>query len=94
MNNLLITADFDIRLIDHSRAFRSFSGLQDPDQLVRFSRTLVGHLERLTFEQLKPEVGRYLSDARIERLLDRRDAILELVKVRVAARGESAVFYR
>jgi len=93
MNNLLITEDFEVRLIDHSRAFRVSRELKAPARLTRFSGALLEGLEALTFDRLKQEVGRYLSDARIARLLDRRDAILELARNLIATRGAAAVVY-
>jgi hypothetical protein len=93
MNNLLITADFDLRLIDHSRAFRMRRTLSNPENLPRFSRTLLDGIRALTRDGLKREVGRYLDDGQIDRLLLRRDAILELAKARVAEKGEAAVLY-
>lgn len=93
MNNLLITADFGVRLIDHSRSFRGNRDLRHPEKLTRFSRSLLEGLETLTFDGLKAQVGRYLSNARIERLLERRDAILALSRQRVTELGEAAVIY-
>ena len=45
-NNVLITEDFDLRLIDHSRAFRPYDKLKSPEVLTQFSRELLeGHQE-------------------------------------------------
>ena len=33
LNNILITKDFQIRLIDHSRSFRPFDTLKEPKDL-------------------------------------------------------------
>lgn len=92
-NNMLITADFDLRLIDHSRAFRPFSELQEPATLRKFSRPLLAGLERLEYGDLRGRLSRYLRDAQIKALLARRDLILALVKERVAREGEAAVLY-
>jgi hypothetical protein len=94
LSNLLITSDFRIRLIDHSRSFRENQDLRHPERLTAFSQTLLDGLERLTKDGLEAEVGRYLSNAQIERLLARRDAILELARRRIAERGEDVVFYQ
>jgi len=94
MNNLLITEDFQIRLIDHSRSFRSNRGLQHPEKLSRFSRSLLEGLERLNADVLEKEIGYYVGNDRIERLLDRRDAILALARERVERFGEDAILYR
>lgn len=93
LNNILVTADYDLRLIDHSRSFRPFDALEKPESLTMFSRALLAGIERLEFEDLKKRIGRHLRDGQIRSLLARRDAILALVKARVAAEGEAAVLY-
>jgi len=93
LNNILVTADFDLRLIDHSRAFRPFDDLKDPDELTMFSRQLLAGLEKLEFDPLKKQLRKYLRDGQIRSMLKRRDAILALVKERVAKEGEAAVLY-
>lgn len=92
--NLLVTEDFQVRLIDHSRSFRENRGLRNPDQLARFSRSLLDGLTRLDRDILRKRIGRYVSNAQIDRLLDRRDAILALAQQRVTEQGEAAVIYR
>jgi hypothetical protein len=92
--NILITHDFEIRLIDHSRSFRTNRSLTKPELLQRFSRSLLEGLKRLEKNDLEKRVDGHLSSAQIERLLQRRDAILELVQERIAERGEDAVFYK
>lgn len=93
LNNVLITEDFDLRLIDHSRAFRPFDTLMEPEGLTKFSRSLLSGLEKLEFADLKKRMGKYLRDGQIRSLIKRRDAILALVKERVAKEGEAAVLY-
>jgi hypothetical protein len=93
LNNILITKEFELRLIDHSRSFRAMKELRDPSQLTRFSRSLLDGLTKLEYQDLRKRVGRYLTDAQVRTLLARRDAILALAKVLVAARGEAAVIY-
>jgi hypothetical protein len=93
-NNILITKDFELRLIDHSRAFLAYSDLRKPEELTRFSRSLLAGIERLTRDDLRRQVGRSIETAKVNAMLERRDKILELVRTRVGERGEDAVFYR
>jgi hypothetical protein len=93
LNNILITQDFDLRLIDHSRAFRPVNELRNPEQLTRFSKSLLDALPKLEFQDLKKRFGRYLIDRQLHALLKRRDAILTLARQRIAERGEAAVIY-
>ena len=45
-DNLLITTDWTISIVDHTGAFRARRELQDPDSLVRCPRTVLGRLRR------------------------------------------------
>ena len=94
LNNLLITEDWKIRLIDHSRTFRPFNQVKDPKQLTRFSRALLEKITELNEPVLKERVGKYLTTYQIQGLLKRRDAILALSKKLIAEKGAGAVLYR
>lgn len=94
LDNLLITDDWTIRLIDHSRTFRPFDQLKDPQKLTTFSRSLLTRLEALNEPMLKEHLGKYLSPYQIQGLLKRRDAILALSRKLVAEKGEGAVLYQ
>ena len=50
-------------------------------------------IKKLNQAELKKRVGRYLTAGQIERMLQRRDAILALAAKRVAELGEAAVIY-
>lgn len=92
-NNILVTKDFEIRLIDHSRSFRPFDTLKAPRDLARFSKSLLEGIQRLEEKDLTAHLGRYLTLAQIRGLLKRRDAILALANKTVEQRGESVVLY-
>ena len=93
LNNVLVTRDFDLRLIDHSRSFRENKELKDPRALHRFSRSLLDGIKKLEFDPLKKRIGRWLLDNQIRAMLARRDAILALAAAHVKDRGEAAVIY-
>jgi hypothetical protein len=93
MNNILITADWDLRLIDHSRSFRTTKELKDPKLFTRFSRDLVEGIKKLEYQDMRKKIGKYLMDEQIKTMLVRRDLILKLVSERVAAIGEEKALY-
>jgi hypothetical protein len=93
MKNILITADWNLRLIDHSRSFRSTKELKDPSLFTRFSRDLVVGIKKLEYQDMRKKIGKYLMDEQIKAMLVRRDLILKVVDMRVAALGEAKVFY-
>jgi len=88
LNNLLITKEWEIVLIDHSRAFREWDRLKDPQQLTRFSKSLLEGLRRLNKADLDSRLGQYLTPNQINSLLKRRDLILQLAAKLAAERGE------
>ena len=94
LGNLLITSDWKIRLIDHSRTFRPFEELKNPKQLTMFSRTLLANIKKLDEPTLQEHLGKYLSPAQIRGILQRRDAIIALSDKMVAETGEGEVLYQ
>jgi hypothetical protein len=93
LNNILITKDFQLRLIDHSRSFRPFDTIKQAGDLTRFSRSLLEGTQKLEEHDLTARLGRHLTPFQIQGLLKRRDAILALARKMVEQRGESVVLY-
>jgi hypothetical protein len=94
LQNLLITKDWELVLIDHSRAFRTLTMLKSPKDLDRFSRSLLEGITKLTQQNLTEKAGKYLPKPQIEGILKRRDQILALAKKMAQEKGEGAVFYQ
>jgi hypothetical protein len=94
LKNIQVTSDFNIRLIDHSRTFRVNQGLKKPETILKFSRSLLDSIGKLDKNSLKKQMGEYLTGPQIDRLLQRRDALLALAKKAVAEKGEAAVLYK
>ena len=93
LKNILVTENFEVRLIDHSRSFRTNRELTRPQDLTRFSKALLEGIQKLEKQDLKKKTGRWLRDDQIDRMLQRRDAILALAKKHIAERGEGNVIY-
>ena len=91
--NMLITPNWRIWLIDHSRSFRSLKGLREPEGLLRFSRSLLDGIRRLDEDMLKERLNDYLTTSQIRGILARRDLILERAEELIAERGEDRVLY-
>jgi hypothetical protein len=92
-DNLLITEDFKVRLIDHSRSFRPNAELRNKEDLTRFSRPLVAKIEQLTRATVERRLGDYLSLSQLEGLMKRRQLILDRVRELTKQVGEKAVLY-
>lgn len=90
LGNILYTNDWRVWAIDHTRAFRRSSSPPNLADLNRLDRGVFEGLKALEFATLKKEIGRYLTDVEIRRLLSRRDAIV----AHFEQRGASALFGR
>lgn len=90
MGNLLITRDWHVWAIDHTRAFRTHDQLKSPENVSRCDRQVFQRLKDLDNDTLKRELGSYLDNWQIRALLARRDAIVK----RIESLGPAALFDR
>jgi hypothetical protein len=92
LGNVLITPEWDIRMIDYTRAFRLSSTIREAE-ITRCDRRLLAALEGLTLDAVKGAAARYLTPFEMKALLDRRDRIVARVRRLISEKGESAVLY-
>lgn len=92
LGNWLVDPAWDLVLIDHTRAFRR--GRRMVHELTRVDEDLWNRMKALTEEVLQPALGEWLSGGDIRGILDRRDALQELIDDLVRERGEHYVFMR
>lgn len=101
---ILITEDWRMILIDHSRSFRTSKKFtnkliysekhkEGPKIMKELPRAFVGKLKTLTFESIKDVVREYLTDKEINAVLVRRDLILKEIDKRIKEFGEDKVLY-
>lgn len=104
MGNILITEDWRMILIDHSRSFRSskkhtkklmygLKGMSGEKLIKQLPRGFVDKLRSLDFELVKRIVGDYLKDKEIQAVLLRRDIILKEIEILINKMGEDKVLY-
>ncbi len=91
--NVLIGKNWELYMVDFTRAFRLYHNLRHPENLVRCSRELLEKLRTLDAEELNARVGKYLTDMEIEGIMKRRDKIVEYFDKLIAEKGEPAVLY-
>jgi len=102
--NILITKDWRMILIDHSRSFstsKKFSTeliytekhKEGPMIMKKLPRTFVEKLKALNFELMKDIVGKYLTNEEIEAILMRRDLIIGWLDKQIKKLGEDEVLY-
>ena len=103
-NQILITKDWRMILIDHSRTFRtsarftrqlvfSAKNPDGPKLMSELPRAVVDKVKALTFEVIKSVVGDYLTVDEINAVLIRRELILKEIDKLILAKGEGQVLY-
>ncbi len=100
-NQYLITEDFRMLLIDHSRSFRTSGKFtksliyskKSKEEMKQLPAAFVEKLRALDFDMIREAVGEYLLDKEIEAVLKRRDLILKEVDKRIADLGKEKVLY-
>lgn len=90
VGNLVITKDWRIFPIDHTRAFRRNHELKSPTQITHADRVVVERLKALDKDTLKKSIGKYITSFELDALMARRDAVLK----RLDSLGPGAVFDR
>jgi hypothetical protein len=104
-NQFLITEDWRMILIDHSRSFRTSKKFtkkliyyekykEGPTFIMKeLPRALYEKIKSLNAEVIKGVVGEYLTDKEIEAVLVRKDLIVKWVEDRIKKMGEDKVLY-
>jgi len=103
-NQFLITKDWRMILIDHSRSFRTsrkFTKNLIYDEkykegarlMKQLPRDFVEKLKSLNHDVIRDVVGEYLKDEEIEAVLIRRDLITDWINKRIEKLGEEEVLY-
>jgi hypothetical protein len=91
--NVLITPDWKLWMIDHTRAFRRNPDLQDADALHQCERGMYEKLKTLDEAVVRERLKEYLTSLEIKALLKRRKLILERLDKLIAERGEEQILY-
>lgn len=90
--NLIVDDDWNLYLIDHSRAFVSETRLRV--EMVRIDRALWERMAALDEATLTSALGDWLDGRSIRAMLRRRDAMKKAIDGLVAKSSEAAVFIR
>ena len=93
LGNLVITRDWNVWMIDHTRAFRLHKNCPKLANMKQIDRSLLDNLKKLTREMLKHQLGEYLRMPEIDAVLARRDVIVKHFENRLAQTGEATVLY-
>gem|GEM_PF-355532 len=91
IGNVLITGDWNLWIIDFTRAFRLNRQIRDRKNLESIDPAMLEALTALDEGSLMAELRPYLNKAEVKALIARRDRIVEHFEKRIARLGESAV---
>jgi hypothetical protein len=103
-NQFLITEDWRMILIDHSRTFRTSKKFtqkliydekykEGPRLMKEIPRELYDKLKTLNQEAIQSVVGEYLTEDEIEAVLKRRDLVIAWLDKQIKKEGEDKVLY-
>ena len=90
MGNLLITNDWHVWAIDHTRAFRLQKELKNPASITRCDKAVFEGQKQLDKAKLKDSMNEFLSEWERDAILARRDAIVAILE----KNGPGALFTR
>lgn len=91
--NILITPDWRIWMIDHTRAFRIPTDLPNEKSLTSCDKDVYARLKALNEADLKLRLKPFLRGNEINSILKRRDALVKHFDKLIAERGQSAVLF-
>ncbi|HEX4950936.1 MAG TPA: hypothetical protein VFZ34_30025 [Blastocatellia bacterium] len=93
LTNLLIGPNWELYMIDFTRAFRLHHQLKNEKDLVRCDRRLLEKLRTLDGAQVKQALQKYLNSYEIKAIMMRRDKIVAHFDKLVAQKGDKEVLY-
>jgi hypothetical protein len=93
LGNVLISEDWHLWMIDFSRAFRLYTTLENPKNLVKCDRQLLQRLRQLDAAELQRKTENWLNKEEIKGVMARRDRIVALFEDLIAKKGEKEVLY-
>jgi len=89
--NLLITPDWKLWMIDHTRAFRTYPELMKVEPLRRISQPTLQALRNLNAAAIQKSAGPWLRAEEISAVMARRDLIVKFFESEIKSKGEEAV---
>jgi hypothetical protein len=91
--NIYYDADWNIWLIDHTRAFRRKTDLKEPHMVMACDRRLFEKLKTLDEATAREKLKGLLRGPEIDAIFKRRVKLVERIEKLIAERGEGAVLF-
>ena len=93
LTNILIDPDWNLYMIDFSRAFRLYSEIKNEKDLIKCDRNLLARLRKLERSQVENATRKYLNNSEIKAIMARRDKIITHFEKLIAQKGEKEILY-
>ena len=93
LGNILIESDWKLWMIDHTRAFRRWKQLLNPDQVQFAERSLWEKLQALDETVVRAKLKDFLKPAEINGLIERKGLLVDHIQKLIDERGEKDVLF-
>jgi hypothetical protein len=93
LGNLVICKNWDVWMIDHTRAFRARRDLPQRENLKKCDRALLERLRKLDYPTLEATLKPHVNKMEIEGILARRNLIVQYFDGQIRSHGEAAVLF-
>ena len=89
--NILVSSDYTLLMIDHTRGFQEKVSILDLERLTHVNRDTWEKFKNLTEDEMRDAVRPYLAPSEMNSLVRRHEAIIEHIEALIEARRESVV---
>ncbi len=93
LGNILIEPDWKLWMIDHTRAFRRWKQLLNPDQIRFAERSLWEKLQALDETVVRAKLKDFLKPVEINGLIERKGLLVDHIQKLIDERGEKDVLF-
>jgi len=93
LGNILIEPDWNLWMIDHTRAFRRWKALMNPEQVQFAERSLWEKLQALDETVVRAELKDFLKPVEINGLIERKGLLVAHIQKLIDERGEKDVLF-
>ncbi len=93
LGNILIEPDWKLWMIDHTRAFRRWKELMNPEQVQFAERSLWEKLQARDETVVRAKLKDFLKPAEINGLIERKGLLVAHIQKLIDERGEKAVLF-
>jgi len=93
LGNILIEPDWKLWMIDHTRAFRRWKELMNPEQVQFAERSLWEKLQALDETVVRAKLKDFLKPAELNGLIERKGLLVDHIQKLIDDRGEKAVLF-